>query len=698
MIMPPLPGYLHGYIDKMQETKEPTAASTPVAPRTDRLELVKELARGSIGVVHKARNPQLGRLIALRQFEVPQWLDDVNELLKKILAEAKAASALDHPNIARLYTCGYKGFTVFLTAEFIEGQSVKELLAARSPEFPEILAIAKQLCAALDHAHARGVFHHFLNTSNVKVLPDGTVKLLDFGLIRDKHLLSQTPAKKLENEPYLSPEQVRNKVPDRAANLFSVATILYELLTARNPFAGMHLGEVDRAIVDVNPHPLNMAHPRVPPAVSAVILKALSKDPTDRYATGQQLVTALEEAMKAEPARAPAMKPAAIAQAKLVAGKSPSAEPAKPLVQETAPANGVGPATAKVMPMAPTPARVQVRSLNQWKLVGAVVSCLLVVAILAFLFQHKPSEVADKPEVLPPISSKPVAAPTPVPVAATSDAVAPEPLAPLETSSESVMVRHGRNARTPKSAAVAAPAGPTDGVLTVSSVPADATIEIEGLAGQSWKTPQVIGSLKPGSYKVTVSKPGYAPDVRTVQLAAGNRMAVDVRLTVIKGFVNIAGSPTGASVLIDGKETGKVTPASFVLDPAVHNVVLRKAGYLDAESDIQLAAGQTVGYSPSLMVAGRTDNIKIMGGGVGKIFGGGGGSAQGRARIEIKSDPKGAQVIVNGTPLQKTTPVEIQVEAGNYDITLQKDGFKPVHENAIVGVEDRVKIDKTLTR
>jgi hypothetical protein len=235
-------------------------------------------------------------------------------------------------------------------------------------------------------------------------------------------------------------------------------------------------------------------------------------------------------------------------------------------------------------------------------------------------------------------------------------------------------------------------------VITVSSVPPDATIEIEGLAGQSWRTPQIIGSLKPGSYKITVSKPGYAPDVRTVQLGAGNRMAVDVRLTVVKGFLNVAGSPAGASVLIDGKDTGKVTPAAFMLEPAAHNVVLRKAGYLDAESDIQLAAGQTVGYSPSLMVAGRTDNIKIMGGGVGKIFGGGGGSSQGKARIDIKTDPKGAQVIVNGTPLQKTTPVEIQVEAGNYDITLQKDGFKPVHENAIVGVEDRVKIEKTLSR
>src|SRR5258708_5976724 len=179
----------------MPETTETTPASTPPAPRTDRLELVKELGRGSIGVVHKARNPQLGRVIALRQFEVPEWLDEVNELLKKILAEARAASALDHTNIARLHTCGYKGFTVFMTSEFVEGQSLKELMDTRTPELSEVLALAKQLCAALDYAHDKGVFHHFLNPANIKVLPDGTLKVLHFALLRDKHLLTQTPPK-----------------------------------------------------------------------------------------------------------------------------------------------------------------------------------------------------------------------------------------------------------------------------------------------------------------------------------------------------------------------------------------------------------------------------------------------------------------------------------------------------------------------
>src|SRR6516225_8908919 len=160
----------------MPETMENTAAPTPTtaaAPRTDRLELVKEMSRGSIGVVHKAKNAQANRVIALRQFEVPEWLDDVDELLKRILAEARAASALDHPNIAKLYTCGYKGFTVFMTSEFAEGQSLKEIMASRQPELAEVLAWAKQLCGALDYAHGKGVFHHFLNPANIKILPDG---------------------------------------------------------------------------------------------------------------------------------------------------------------------------------------------------------------------------------------------------------------------------------------------------------------------------------------------------------------------------------------------------------------------------------------------------------------------------------------------------------------------------------------------
>ncbi len=206
----------------------------------------------------------------------------------------------------------------------------------------------------------------------------------------------------------------------------------------------------------------------------------------------------------------------------------------------------------------------------------------------------------------------------------------------------------------------------------------------------------MVGSLISGTYKITVSRQGYATETRSVQVTAGNRTSLDVRLAPMKGTVTITGSPAGASIFINGKDTGKVTPAEFVLDPAVQGILVRKAGYLDATTVIKLAAGQSVSYAPSLMAAGRTDNIKVVGG-MGKLFGGG-GATQGMARIEIKTEPKGAKVTINGTTLPKTTPMEIQVEAGNYDITIQKEGYQPYHENKIIGMEERVKIDQVLPR
>jgi hypothetical protein len=197
-------------------------------------------------------------------------------------------------------------------------------------------------------------------------------------------------------------------------------------------------------------------------------------------------------------------------------------------------------------------------------------------------------------------------------------------------------------------------------------------------------------------YKVTFSMPGYAPETRSIQVTSGARTPIDVKLNPVKGFLTLAGTPSGAEVFINGRDTGKVTPIEFLVEPGAQNVVLRKPGYLDASTELKLVAGQSVNYAPSMMAAGRTDNIQLVNGGMGKVFGGG-GSSQGKARIEIKSEPKGAQVTVNGTPLQKTTPVEIQVEPGSYDITIEKDGYKAMKESAIVGIDDRIKINKSLS-
>jgi eukaryotic-like serine/threonine-protein kinase len=703
---------------------DPSASGTAsAAPRTDRLELVKELPRGSVGVVHQARSPQQNRSVALRKFDVPEWLDDVNELLKKIMAEARAASALDHPNIAKLHTCGYKDFTVFMTAEFVEGPTLRELMAKRQPDMAEVLQLAKQLLAALDYAHSKGVYHNFLNPNNIKVLPDGTLKVLDFGVLRDKNLLTHTPAKKLENAPYLSPEQVKNKPSDRASNIFNAATLIYQLYTARSPFHGPHLGEIDRSITDVDPHPMQMAHPRVPEQISRVVLKALSKNPAARYASGQQFFAELEEAAKNEPvARAnttgsfPAYQggpgPNASQQIRVQPGPNASQSFRAMPGPNASQSFKVPSASASQVMKAPTPgttgttyngpaktgSRGPVSTANHWKLVGGVVSGLIVIVVAALLFQHRTPELPDDPATQ---SSKPGAsAPAPFSRKTAQSETSQDAQDAQEsgqaqgrTHTSSRTSRAGRNA----AAAPVAPPAPAEGQLMVSSMPMGATVEIEGRAGQQWKAPQTVTGLTAGTYKVTFSMPGYATETRSVQVSGGSRTPVDVRMTAVKGFITVTGTPSGAHVLINGKDTGKLTPIEFMVEPGPQTVVVRKQGFLDAATDLKVAVGQSVNYAPKLMAAGRTDNIQIVGsGGVGKLFGNS-GSSQGMARIEIKSEPKGALVSVNGTPLQKTTPLEIQVEPGNYDITIQKDGYKPIHESAIVGEGDRIKISRPLS-
>jgi serine/threonine-protein kinase len=642
--------------------------------------------------------------MALRQLQVPEWLDNADDLIRRVLAEARNAGALDHRNIARLFTAGYKGFTIFLTSEFVEGQNIRDFVFNQKAGIPQIVALARQLCSALDYAQQKKIVHYALTPANLKVLPDGTLKILDFGLLRDKQLYSPTPAKRLESEHYLSPEQIRNKPVDAAANLFSAATILYELFTTRNPFAGKHLGEVDRNITDLDPTPACAAHSRVPEAISKVLMQALSKNPQARFQTAAELGAALEEAANPAPAKplaAPAPVPAQPVSAAPATPSAPSTpvksapvisiNSAKPVataapVQPPKPQPAAVPATIVMPAVSASPAsKVPAKILAQWKLVGGAIAIIFVVSAMAISFNHR-SKVSSRPEEAPQSATQQQQE---SPGANNSSAV------PQTIEVHEVQPRAGKP-RTAKSDSTPVPVAVTNGELAISSEPDGATIVVEGHAAQSWRTPQVLDSLSPGVYKVTLSKSGYSSETRSIEVLAGNRVSLDIRLTALKASLNVAGTPSGAKILIDGKDTGKTSPAEFSLDPAVHNVALHKDGYFDSATDVKLTAGQAASYAPTLKPAGRTDNIKIVGGGFKKIFGG--GSSEGMSRLEIKTDPKGAQVIVNGTTLSKTTPLELQLEPGNYEIILQKDGYSSIHKSISTQANEKLKIDEQLAK
>ncbi len=666
------------------------------------MELLQQMPPGSVGIVYQARNPKLNRVVALRQMQVPDWLDDADDLIKRILAEARSANGLAHANIAQILTGGYKGFTVFVSADFVEGKYLREHVNGATPGLPEVMVLARQLCAAIDYAHGKQVVHYALNFGNIKVLPDGTLKILDFGVLRDKNLYAPTPAKRLENEHYLSPEQVKGRSVDRAANLFSAGVILYELFTTRNPFAGRHLGEVDRNISEVDTIPANTAHSRVSEPVAKVLSKALSKSPAGRFASGQELIDALEEALKVPvaPKTAPSAqgKPAAASKSSGPITQSVSTKAAaQPKVEGTvfegtvfgaAPAATGKTATGKMAAVAPgtvtlKPVAKPANKAGQWKMMVGIVAAVFVVVAAAISFSNRtevpPAPPAEKPLILPKID------------APKEQAVAPAPT-PQPEVEETPTSRHtGRPIRTAKAEPVNSSAPVVDGQLTITSVPEGAAIEIGGRSVDSWRTPQVIPSLAPGVYVVKVSKAGFATEARSVEVTSGGHVSLEFRLNPTRATLSIGGTP-GASIAIDGKPTGKFTPAEFTLEPVSHSVTLRKEGYFDLTSDVKLTGGQTTNFAPNLNIAGRTDNIKVVGG-ASKLFGGG---SHGMSRLIIRCEPKGAHVTVNGAAVPKATPLELQLEPGNYEIVIEKDGYKPLKRSIVTEANGKTTIDEVL--
>ena len=223
---------------------EMTTTSSTIAPKAqiDRFELIEQLTRGTLGVVHKANDTKTNRIVALRFFDLPDWIEDPNGRLQKILAEARNASALNHANITRLVGGGHKELKIYLASDFIEGPTLRELMVSRQLSLDEILGIAKQMLAALDYAFEKGLIHQCFNPSNLKVLRDGSVKVMDFGVIPDRNIISPSPTKKIENAHYWSPEQVKNKPLERASKILvtfcpsrATSTVLWSQLKRCSP-------------------------------------------------------------------------------------------------------------------------------------------------------------------------------------------------------------------------------------------------------------------------------------------------------------------------------------------------------------------------------------------------------------------------------------------------------------------------------
>jgi len=229
--------------------------------------------------------------------------------------------------------------------------------------------------------------------------------------------------------------------------------------------------------------------------------------------------------------------------------------------------------------------------------------------------------------------------------------------------------------------------------MSVDSTPQGAQVQLDGKTDPAWVTPFTLSGVDPGQHTVIISKAGYSTDTRTVGVTGGSKAFVVSHLNQVMATLSVASTPPGANVYVDGRDTGKLTPAQVSVDKGQHVVLVRKAGFIDETTSAQFVLAQTVSFSPTLRELGNVDDIKTVGK-MNKLFGGKG--AQGMGTVSIKTQPKGAQVAVNQHMLDKGSPVDFVLDPGNYVVDITLTGYASIHKVITVDKGGKAVIDEVL--
>jgi len=818
-------------------------------------EILSELSKSATGAVFKANDPKTSQTVALKAIQLSAFGERAAELEKCLLEEAETTKVLSHSNLAPVFGAGEMDGQFCAAMEYIQGNSVATMLARKEGfSIWDLLDIGRQVCSGLDHAHSLKVFHYSLEPAKIMCGWDGTVRVLGFGVSSVGKFTAQMP-----EVPsilyYMSPEQVRGEAIDARSNLFSLGALFYEMVTDRKAFDREDSESLRQSILESTPVPPMHVNPKLHPLLSDLIMKALAKDPAERYQSGRELLDDLEKCKESKPqaakaAAAPAKAPVVAAPVKAAAQTKFASAPARPVAQppaekkaavpqppaasrpsapppavakpepapkaaaaaagwgaesvsstpdlETfsshaaprpkatfnppapsasmssavldepavepphsdAPRIAVDPMMAEdgpsrggsisfsemtelpplkevyIAPPPPPPAfepppaltpnfrsgsepekpKVQPRevaekaikeiknvppSLMVYSIAGAAVLILIIAIVLVLHINHLNSdddsprataaEPANQPAASQPAPAQPVQAQAPQP-SAPAQVEPAAPVAESEPAPTRVAAAAGRSKNARKKSAPAAPAI-VPGQMAIDSTPQGAQVQLDGKTDPSWVTPFTLSGLDPGQHTVTVGKSGYSTDTRTVEVASGSKSFVVTHLNQIMATLSVTSTPAGANVYIDGKDTGKLTPAQVSVDKGQHVVLVRKAGFIDETTSAQFVLSQTVTFSPALRALGNVDGIKTVGK-MNKLFGGKG--AQGMGTVSIKTQPKGAQVAVNQHMLDKASPVDFVLDPGNYVVDITLSGYAPIHRVITVDKGGKAVIDEVL--
>jgi len=759
----------------------------PTVTKAGRYEIVSELGRGAMGVVYKAVDPVIGRTVAVKTIKLNEAGTGLSrpELLARFQTEARAAGLLTHPNIVVVFDAGEEDGLYYITMELVEGKSLQALLdAGQAFPLPRTLRIMEQTCSALQFAHERSVVHRDIKPANLMLTADDSVKITDFGTAKILQFGTvQQTAHVMGTPSYMSPEQVKGRAVDGRSDIFSLGVMLYEMVTGEKPFPGQNITTVIYKIVNEAPVPPRQIDPSIHPGISAVVMRALEKEPEQRYQSCREMLEDLKNYRSIAPGGNPQStmvmgsgSPAATVISGNAGGRGMSRDDAAVnAAAHSLNARAAGPGQTPVVRRTGMIAPIK-EPPKKKSLFATILAAILLLGVIAYgankirpVFEaarelheaqvksgRQPPTAAPTNTTLENSSANPAAnANEPENSTQPKDAVeapasggetksaglkteriAPKKLEPAisvkaaqfkgrieEAITEKGLSGRARVQASGNTLTLAGKLHPAEhaGLLSLlRNAPSDvrvidhieyddAPVSASGngdegahpvpelghgaihvvtdvigasaiLRGQAGRvlskcaTPCSFNNLSPAQYSLEVQKEGYQSVQTALLVKTGDVQDQKIRLESLAKGIFITSKPPGADVFINGAKQSGQTPVTLPLAPGQYNLVLRLPGYEAYAGGIQVKDNIQTQLDATL-------NEK---------------SATHVAWAQVNTNPKGAEIFVDGVSTGQFTPGRVQIPSGLHNVTLRLNGYQQAKRTVQVSEGGTVVVDESL--